>query len=167
MDDGSQQNFSKNGVKLLPPGHDAWSVGNEPCVLVEFSRGNGYYTGEHGRWKLDQLQRLLLKHCCVWSDLGADIEMLSPMSDRRTFRLLNTCNWADSIERLKHYEWRPRLIRQPYCRINNLLNKLSYEIWLARLVSIIASWPSERPHRASITAGHLWYWEQNHEHRRW
>jgi hypothetical protein len=30
MDDGSQQDFSKNDVMLLPPGHDAWSVGNEP-----------------------------------------------------------------------------------------------------------------------------------------
>ena len=27
MDDGSQQDFSKNDVMLLPPGHDAWSVG--------------------------------------------------------------------------------------------------------------------------------------------
>src|SRR5580693_6804092 len=51
MDDGSQQDFSKNDVMLLPPGHDAWSVGNEPCVFVEFSRGNDYYTGDHGhRW---------------------------------------------------------------------------------------------------------------------
>jgi aconitate hydratase len=48
MDDGSQQDFSKNDVMLLPPGHDAWSVGNEPCVFVEFSRGNDYYTDEHG-----------------------------------------------------------------------------------------------------------------------
>src|ERR1700738_1851881 len=48
MDDGSQQDFSKNDVMLLPPGHDAWSVGNEPCVFVEFSRGNDYYAaGDH------------------------------------------------------------------------------------------------------------------------
>ena len=45
MDDGSQQDFSRNDVMLLPPGHDAWSVGNEPCVFVEFSRGNDYYAG--------------------------------------------------------------------------------------------------------------------------
>lgn len=44
MDDGSQQDFSRNDVMLLPPGHDAWSVGNEPCVFVEFSRGSDYYT---------------------------------------------------------------------------------------------------------------------------
>ena len=37
MDDGSQQDFSKNDVMLLPPGHDAWSVGNEPCVFGVFS----------------------------------------------------------------------------------------------------------------------------------
>ena len=47
MDDGSQQDFSRNDVMLLPPGHDAWSVGNEPCVFVEFSRGNDYYAGDH------------------------------------------------------------------------------------------------------------------------
>ncbi len=46
MDDGSAEDFSKNDVMLLPPGHDAWSVGEEPCVFVEFSRGNDYY-GEH------------------------------------------------------------------------------------------------------------------------
>jgi hypothetical protein len=29
--------------ELLPLGHDAWSVGDQPCTFVEFSRGNGYY----------------------------------------------------------------------------------------------------------------------------
>ena len=42
MDDGSEQDFSKNDVMLLPPGHDAWSVGDEPCTFVELSRGNAY-----------------------------------------------------------------------------------------------------------------------------
>lgn len=44
MDDGSAEDFSKNDVMLLPPGHDAWTVGNEPCVFVEFSRGNDLYS---------------------------------------------------------------------------------------------------------------------------
>ena len=43
MADGSEQDFSKDDVMLLPPGHDAWTVGNEPCIFVEFSRGNDYY----------------------------------------------------------------------------------------------------------------------------
>jgi len=46
MDDGSVEDFSKNDVMLLPPGHDAWTVGPEACVFVEFSRGNDYY-GTH------------------------------------------------------------------------------------------------------------------------
>jgi mannose-6-phosphate isomerase-like protein (cupin superfamily) len=47
MDDGSAEDFRKNNVMLLPPGHDAWTVGNEPCVFVEFSRGNDYYGTTH------------------------------------------------------------------------------------------------------------------------
>jgi mannose-6-phosphate isomerase-like protein (cupin superfamily) len=47
MDDGSAEDFSQNNVMLLPPGHDAWTVGNEPCVFVEFSRGNDYYGTAH------------------------------------------------------------------------------------------------------------------------
>ena len=46
MDDGEVEDFSKNDVMLLPPGHDAWAVGDQPCVFVEFSRGNDYY-GSH------------------------------------------------------------------------------------------------------------------------
>jgi ethanolamine utilization protein EutQ (cupin superfamily) len=43
MDDGSEEEFGANDVMMLPPGHDAWSVGDEACVFVEFSRGNDYY----------------------------------------------------------------------------------------------------------------------------
>jgi hypothetical protein len=45
MDDGSEDEFGPNDVMLLPPGHDAWSVGDQACVFVEFSRGNDYYEG--------------------------------------------------------------------------------------------------------------------------
>jgi hypothetical protein len=43
MDDGSEDEFGPHEVMMLPPGHDAWSVGGEACVFVEFSRGNDYY----------------------------------------------------------------------------------------------------------------------------
>jgi ethanolamine utilization protein EutQ (cupin superfamily) len=43
MDDGSEEEFGPHEVMMLPPGHDAWSVGDEACVFVEFSRGNDYY----------------------------------------------------------------------------------------------------------------------------
>jgi hypothetical protein len=41
--DGSQEDFSAGEVMLLPPGHDAWTVGDQPCIFVEFSKGNDYY----------------------------------------------------------------------------------------------------------------------------
>ena len=43
MEDGDKKDFSKNDVMLLPPGHDAWSVGDEACVFVEFSKGGDFY----------------------------------------------------------------------------------------------------------------------------
>ena len=43
MDDGSEELYGPQDVMMLPPGHDAWTLGEEPCVFVEFSRGNDYY----------------------------------------------------------------------------------------------------------------------------
>ncbi|MBS1696021.1 MAG: hypothetical protein JST91_27815 [Actinobacteria bacterium] len=43
MADGSEESFSAGDVMLLPPGHDAWTVGDVACTFVEFSRGNDYY----------------------------------------------------------------------------------------------------------------------------
>ena len=37
MDDGSQDEFGPGEVSLLPPGHDAWVVGNEPVVVIDIS----------------------------------------------------------------------------------------------------------------------------------
>jgi hypothetical protein len=44
LSDGSQEDFSAGDVMLLPPGHDAWSVGDQACTFVEFSKGNDYYS---------------------------------------------------------------------------------------------------------------------------
>lgn len=37
MDDGSEAEFGPGDVSLLPPGHDAWVVGNDPVVVVDIS----------------------------------------------------------------------------------------------------------------------------------
>ena len=37
MDDGSEQEFGPGDVALIPPGHDAWVVGNEPVVIIDVS----------------------------------------------------------------------------------------------------------------------------------
>jgi hypothetical protein len=43
MDDGSEEIFRAGDVMMLPPGHDGWTLGEQPCEFVEFSRGNDYY----------------------------------------------------------------------------------------------------------------------------
>ena len=37
LDDGSEQEFGPGDVGLIPPGHDAWVVGNEPVVAIDIS----------------------------------------------------------------------------------------------------------------------------------
>jgi len=36
MDDGAEKELRAGDVSLLPSGHDAWVVGNEPVVVVDF-----------------------------------------------------------------------------------------------------------------------------------
>ena len=40
MDDGQEEHSGENTVFVVRPGHDAWCVGDEPCVFVEFSCGS-------------------------------------------------------------------------------------------------------------------------------
>jgi hypothetical protein len=42
MDDGSEDEFVAGDVSLLPPGHDAWVVGNEPVVVLDISGMENY-----------------------------------------------------------------------------------------------------------------------------
>ncbi len=37
MTDGTQADFGPGDIGLVPAGHDGWVVGEEPCVLVDFS----------------------------------------------------------------------------------------------------------------------------------
>ncbi|MBP1158094.1 quercetin dioxygenase-like cupin family protein [Rhodococcus sp. PvR044] len=36
MDDGERQEFGPGDVMIAPPGHDAWVVGDEACILVDW-----------------------------------------------------------------------------------------------------------------------------------
>lgn len=42
MDDGAQKEMGQGDVAVIPPGHDAWVIGNEPCVVIDFSAGKIY-----------------------------------------------------------------------------------------------------------------------------
>ena len=36
LDDGTVDDFGPGDIGITPPGHDAWVVGDEPCVLFDF-----------------------------------------------------------------------------------------------------------------------------------
>jgi len=36
MDDGSETEFGPGDVGSIPPGHDAWTLGNEPFISMDF-----------------------------------------------------------------------------------------------------------------------------------
>lgn len=42
MDDGVEKELGPGDVAVIPPGHDAWVLGDEPCVAIDFSAGKIY-----------------------------------------------------------------------------------------------------------------------------
>ena len=42
MDDGSEEEFGPGDVASIPPGHDAWVVGNEAVVVIDISGMTNY-----------------------------------------------------------------------------------------------------------------------------
>jgi len=46
MDDGAEFDCRPGDVSLLPSGHDAWTVGNEPAVVVDFQGMLDYASGK-------------------------------------------------------------------------------------------------------------------------
>jgi quercetin dioxygenase-like cupin family protein len=45
FDDGTDMEVSAGDFFVMPPGHDAWVVGDEACKLVDFGGLSGYATG--------------------------------------------------------------------------------------------------------------------------
>ncbi len=37
MDDGKEQEVGPSDAFTIPPGHDGWVIGDEPCVVLDFS----------------------------------------------------------------------------------------------------------------------------------
>jgi quercetin dioxygenase-like cupin family protein len=42
MDDGTELEIGPGDVVSIPPGHDGWTVGNEPCVVLDFAGMSNY-----------------------------------------------------------------------------------------------------------------------------
>lgn len=42
MDDGTEMEFLPGDVGIIEPGHDAWVVGNDPVVMIDYTGMNNY-----------------------------------------------------------------------------------------------------------------------------
>jgi quercetin dioxygenase-like cupin family protein len=42
MDDGEEMDFGPGDFSVIPPGHDAWIVGDEPCVVIDWQGFTDY-----------------------------------------------------------------------------------------------------------------------------
>ncbi len=42
MDDGEEMEFGPGDVMVCPPGHDAWIVGDETCVVIDWQGFDDY-----------------------------------------------------------------------------------------------------------------------------
>jgi hypothetical protein len=42
MDDGTEADLAPGQFLAIPPGHDAWTVGDEPCVVFDFGGAANY-----------------------------------------------------------------------------------------------------------------------------
>jgi hypothetical protein len=47
MDDGTEYDLKPGDVSLLPSGHDAWTVGDEAVIVVDFQGMLDYATATH------------------------------------------------------------------------------------------------------------------------
>jgi quercetin dioxygenase-like cupin family protein len=47
MDDGSEEEFGPGDTAIVPPGHNAWVIGNEPVFGIDFT-GLKEYAKEGG-----------------------------------------------------------------------------------------------------------------------
>ena len=42
MDDGTESETGPGDCVVIPPGHNAWVIGNEPCISVDFTGAKDY-----------------------------------------------------------------------------------------------------------------------------
>jgi class 3 adenylate cyclase len=82
MSDGGRFDFGPGDVFDIPPGHDGWTIGDEPCVQIEWAGIRafaGFPTGIHSR----VLATLL------FTDLVDSTEIASRLGDARWRELLS------------------------------------------------------------------------------
>lgn len=49
MDSGEETEVAAGDFFILPPGHDAWTVGSEPCVIFDYGGATNYAKASMGQ----------------------------------------------------------------------------------------------------------------------
>jgi quercetin dioxygenase-like cupin family protein len=47
MDDGQEMEYGPGDFAIMPPGHDAWIIGEEPCVVIDWQGFADYAKPAH------------------------------------------------------------------------------------------------------------------------
>jgi class 3 adenylate cyclase len=85
MDDGEELDIPPDSIYEIPPGHDAWVVGNEPWVTVEWTSARIVGIGPEGPG-----ERVLAT--VLFTDIVDSTSMLERMGDRAWQELLRLHN---------------------------------------------------------------------------
>ncbi|BDG09832.1 cupin domain-containing protein [Anaeromyxobacter paludicola] len=48
MDDGEERDIGPGDYVVIPPGHDGWTLGDEPCVFLDFAGAANYARAQAG-----------------------------------------------------------------------------------------------------------------------
>lgn len=83
FEDGTTLEFGPNDVYEVPPGHDGYTIGHEPCVVLEWS-GLRAFTGFRGGSSGRALATLL------FTDLANSTELVSRLGDVAWREMLST-----------------------------------------------------------------------------
>jgi quercetin dioxygenase-like cupin family protein len=51
MDDGQEAEIAPGDFVTIPPGHDAWTVGTEPCIFLDLSGSADYAVSARELWE--------------------------------------------------------------------------------------------------------------------
>ncbi|NMO18903.1 cupin domain-containing protein [Pyxidicoccus fallax] len=58
LDDGTRGELGPGDVALIPPGHDAWVLGDEPCTMVDFEGMAQYARREETGARTDAMEQV-------------------------------------------------------------------------------------------------------------
>jgi|WetSurMetagenome_2_1015567.scaffolds.fasta_scaffold1448660_1 quercetin dioxygenase-like cupin family protein len=54
MEDGHQMELQAGDAAIIPSGHDAWVIGDEPCVMIDFMGAKEFVPSERSEYEAQE-----------------------------------------------------------------------------------------------------------------